>query len=29
MPSTLKDVPGSAPHGGALELRLAGDEQAW
>ena len=24
MPSTLKDVPGHAPHGGALELRLAG-----
>ncbi|HVF53014.1 MAG TPA: sulfate adenylyltransferase [Actinomycetota bacterium] len=29
MPSTLKDVPGAAPHGGALELRLAGaDEQS-
>jgi sulfate adenylyltransferase len=28
MPSTLKDVPGSsAPHGGALELRLAGDDE--
>ncbi|HYP22213.1 MAG TPA: sulfate adenylyltransferase, partial [Actinomycetota bacterium] len=28
MPSTLKDVPGSsAPHGGALELRIAGDEE--
>jgi sulfate adenylyltransferase len=26
MPSTLKDVPGFAPHGGALELRLAGQE---
>jgi sulfate adenylyltransferase len=28
MPSTLKDVPGHAPHGGALELRLAGAEEA-
>jgi sulfate adenylyltransferase len=27
MPSTLKDVPGYAPHGGALELRLAGPEE--
>ena len=27
MPTTLKDVPGSAPHGGALELRLATDEE--
>jgi ATP sulfurylase len=27
MPSTLKDVPGSVPHGGALELRLAGDDE--
>jgi sulfate adenylyltransferase len=27
MPSTLKDVPGFAPHGGALELRLAGPEE--
>ena len=28
MPKTLKDVPGYAPHGGALELRLAeGDER--
>ncbi len=27
MPSTLKDVPGFAPHGGALELRLAGQEE--
>jgi sulfate adenylyltransferase len=27
MPATLKDVPGSAPHGGALELRLATDEE--
>jgi sulfate adenylyltransferase len=26
MPSTLKDVPGYAPHGGALEIRLAGTE---
>ncbi|MDQ4094704.1 MAG: sulfate adenylyltransferase [Actinomycetota bacterium] len=26
MPSTMKDVPGFAPHGGALELRLAGTE---
>ena len=26
MPSTIKDVPGFAPHGGALELRLAGTE---
>lgn len=26
MPTTLKDVPGIAPHGGALELRMAGDE---
>jgi sulfate adenylyltransferase len=25
MPSTLKDVPGFAPHGGALELRVAED----
>jgi sulfate adenylyltransferase len=28
MPSTLKDVPGHAPHGGALELRLAAAEEA-
>ncbi|MDQ3952827.1 MAG: sulfate adenylyltransferase, partial [Actinomycetota bacterium] len=29
MPSTLKDVPGaSAPHGGALELRSAGNDKA-
>src|SRR5215212_8182909 len=27
MPSTLKDVPGYAPHGGALEIRLAGGEE--
>jgi sulfate adenylyltransferase len=27
MPSTLKDVPGYAPHGGALEIRLAGNEK--
>jgi sulfate adenylyltransferase len=27
MTSTLKDVPGSAPHGGALELRMAGPEE--
>ena len=27
MPSTLKDVPGYAPHGGALETRLAGGEE--
>jgi sulfate adenylyltransferase len=27
MPSTIKDVPGFAPHGGALELRLAGTEK--
>jgi len=27
MPSTLKDVPGSAPHGGALELRIAGEDE--
>ena len=27
MPSTLKDVPGFSPHGGALELRLAGQEE--
>jgi sulfate adenylyltransferase len=26
MPSTLKDVPGFEPHGGALELRLANDD---
>jgi sulfate adenylyltransferase len=25
MPSTLKDVPGYAPHGGALEIRMVGD----
>ncbi|CAN5686211.1 sulfate adenylyltransferase [soil metagenome] len=25
MPSTLKDVPGYTPHGGALELRMAAD----
>lgn len=27
MPVTLKDVPGSSPHGGALELREAGDDE--
>jgi sulfate adenylyltransferase len=27
MPTTLKDVPGNEPHGGALELRLATDEE--
>ena len=27
MPSTLKDVAGAAPHGGALELRLAGPDE--
>ncbi|MBA3431623.1 MAG: sulfate adenylyltransferase [Actinobacteria bacterium] len=27
MPKTLKDVPGSAPHGGALELRAADPEE--
>jgi sulfate adenylyltransferase len=27
MPSTLKDVPGFEPHGGALELRIAGQEE--
>src|SRR5918998_4076420 len=26
MPSTLKDVPGHAPHGGALETRMAAPE---
>lgn len=26
MPNTLKDVPGTAPHGGALEIRAAGTE---
>jgi sulfate adenylyltransferase len=28
MPSTLKDIPGYAPHGGALEIRLAGNEKS-
>ncbi|MFN2595047.1 MAG: sulfate adenylyltransferase, partial [Actinomycetota bacterium] len=28
MPSTLKDVPGFPPHGGALELRIAGAEES-
>lgn len=28
MPTTVKDVPGSAPHGGALELRAATPEEA-
>jgi sulfate adenylyltransferase len=27
MPTTLKDLAGSAPHGGALELRIAGPEE--
>jgi len=27
MPTTLKDVAGSAPHGGALELRMAGPDE--
>ena len=27
MPTTLKDVPGFAPHGGALELRMAGSDE--
>jgi sulfate adenylyltransferase len=27
VPTTLKDVPGHPPHGGALELRIAGDEE--
>lgn len=27
MPYTLKDVPGAAPHGGALEIRMAADEE--
>ena len=27
MPSTLKDVPGFTPHGGALELRIAGQDE--
>lgn len=27
MPTTLKDVPGTSPHGGALELRLATDDE--
>src|SRR5688572_29505425 len=28
MPTTLKDVPGISPHGGALELRMAAKEEA-
>ena len=28
MPTTLKDVPGISPHGGALELRMAATEEA-
>ncbi len=28
MPSTLKDVPGAQPHGGALEIRMATPEEA-
>ncbi|MDQ4058503.1 MAG: sulfate adenylyltransferase [Actinomycetota bacterium] len=27
MPTTLKDVPGSEPHGGALELRMASSDE--
>jgi sulfate adenylyltransferase len=27
MPTTLKDVPGNSPHGGALELRLAAEDE--
>jgi sulfate adenylyltransferase len=27
MPTTLKDVPGFPPHGGALELRMVGDDR--
>lgn len=27
MPYTLKDVPGTAPHGGALEIRMAAEEE--
>ena len=27
MPTTLKDVPGTPPHGGALELRLAAEDE--
>jgi sulfate adenylyltransferase len=27
MPTTLKDVPGNSPHGGALELRHAGEDE--
>jgi sulfate adenylyltransferase len=27
MPQTLKDVPGAPPHGGALEVRMAGSER--
>jgi sulfate adenylyltransferase len=27
MPTTLKDVPGAVPHGGALELRLANSDE--
>ena len=27
MPSSLKDVPGAQPHGGALELRMAADDE--
>ncbi|MDQ3771986.1 MAG: sulfate adenylyltransferase [Actinomycetota bacterium] len=28
MPTTLKDVPGATPHGGALELRMAGSDES-
>ncbi|HEV3472411.1 MAG TPA: sulfate adenylyltransferase, partial [Actinomycetota bacterium] len=27
MPQTLKDVPGITPHGGALEIRMASDDE--
>ncbi len=27
MPTTLKDVPGNQPHGGALEIRMASDDE--
>jgi sulfate adenylyltransferase len=28
MPTTMKDVPGAPPHGGSLEIRMAGDEES-
>ncbi|MDQ4028594.1 MAG: sulfate adenylyltransferase, partial [Actinomycetota bacterium] len=28
MPRTVKNVPGFAPHGGALELRIASEDEA-